>query len=50
MGERKFDGYRFGKNWELENGKKIGVLAIEKVAKTGNIEKKKLQWQAISIM
>ena len=29
--------------------KKIGVLAIQKVAKTGNIEKK-LQWQAISIM
>ena len=37
------------KNWELENGKKIGVLAIQKVAKTGNIGKK-LQWQAISIM
>ena len=31
--------------------KKIGVLAIQKVAKTGNIgKKKKLQWQAISIM
>ena len=29
--------------------KKIGVLAIQKVAKTGNIGKK-LQWQAISIM
>ena len=28
------------KNWELENGKKIGVLAIQKVAKTGNIGKK----------
>ena len=40
MGEHKFDGYRFGKNWELENGKKIGVLAIQKVAKTGNIGKK----------
>ena len=40
MGGHKFDGYRFGKNWELENGKKIGVLAIEKVAKTGNIRKK----------
>ena len=50
MGEHKFDGYRFGKNWELENGKKkIGVLAIQKVAKTGNIGKK-LQWQSISIM
>ena len=34
------------KNWELENGKK---LAIQKVAKTGNIGKKKLQWPAISI-
>ena len=30
--------------------KKSGVLAIQKVAKTGNIEKKKLQWQAVSIM
>ena len=39
MVEHKFDGYRFGKNWELENGKKIGVLAIQKVAKTGNIGK-----------
>ena len=29
--------------------KKIGVLAIQKVAKTGNIGKK-VQWQAISIM
>ena len=47
--EHKFDGYQFGKNWELENGKKIGVLAIQKVAKTGNIGIK-LQWQAISIM
>ena len=41
MGEHKFDEYRFGKNWELENGKKIMVLAIKKVAKTGNIGKKK---------
>ena len=32
---------RFGKYWELENGKKIGVLAFQKVAKTGNIERKK---------
>ena len=40
MGEHKFDGYRFGKNWELENGKKYGVLAIKKVAKTGDIGKK----------
>ena len=30
----------FDKNWELENGKKIGVLAFQKVAKTGNIGKK----------
>ena len=28
------------KNWEFENGKKSGVLALQKVAKTGNIEKK----------
>ena len=40
---------RFGKNCELENGKKIGVLAFQKVAKTGNIGKK-VQWQAIPIM
>ena len=38
-----------GKNWELENGKKIGVLAIQKVAKTGN-SGKKTPVQAISIM
>ena len=30
--------------------KKIGVLAIQKVAKTGNTGKKKLQWQAILII
>ena len=34
-------------SWKKE--KKIGVLAIQKVAKTGNIGKR-LQWQAISIM
>ena len=39
MGERKFDEYRFSKNWKLENGKKIRVLAIQKVTKTGNIGK-----------
>ena len=39
----------FGKNWELENGKKIEVLAFQKVAKTGKIGKK-VQCQAISIM
>ena len=39
MGEHKFDGYRFGKNWEWENETKIGVLAIQKVPKTGNIGK-----------
>ena len=27
-------------NWELENGKKSGFLAFQKVAKTGNIGKK----------
>ena len=31
---------RFNKNWELENGKKMGVLAFQKVARTGNIGKK----------
>ena len=40
---------RFSKNWELENGKKNRVLAIQTVAKTGNIGKK-VQWQVISIM
>ena len=40
---------QFSKNWELENGKKIGILAFQKVAKTGNI-RKKVQWQVISIM
>ena len=33
-------------SWKME---KIGVLVIQKVAKTGNIGKK-LRWQAISIM
>ena len=33
--------YRFDKNWELENGKKIGILTFQKVAKTGNIGEKK---------
>ena len=28
-------------DWELQNGKEIRVLAIQKVAKTGNIGKKK---------
>ena len=32
---------RFDKNWELENEKQIGVLMFQKVAKTGNIGKKK---------
>ena len=32
-------------NWELKNG----VLAVQKVAETGNIEKKVL-WQMVSIM
>ena len=41
---------RFSKNWELENGKKIGVLAFQKVVKTDNIGKKNVQLQAISIM
>ena len=45
--ERKFDGTvseKFG-SWKME---KISVLAIQKVAKTGNIGKKLRQ--AISIM
>ena len=39
IGELKFDGYQFAKigSWKR---KKIGVLAIQKVAKTGNIGKK----------
>ena len=36
MGDHKFDGYQK----MSENGKKIGVLAIQKVANTGNIGKK----------
>ena len=32
--------HKFDKNWELENGTKIGVLVFQKVAKTGNIGKK----------
>ena len=32
---------RFNKNWELDNGKKIGILTFQKVAKTGNIGGKK---------
>ena len=39
MGEHKFDGYRFAK-LGVGKWKKIGVLAIQKVAKTGNIGKK----------
>ena len=30
MGEHKFDGYQFGKNWELENGKKSGFWRSRK--------------------
>ena len=30
MGEHKFDRYRFGKNWELENGKKTGFWRSKK--------------------
>ena len=39
---------RFDKNWELGNGKKIGILMFQKVVKTGNIGKK-VQWQTILI-
>ena len=40
MGEHKFDGTGSAKigSWKMEE--KIGVLAIQKVAKTGNIGKK----------
>ena len=38
----------FDKNWELENGKKMGILTFQKVAKTGNIGEK-VQWQTVSI-
>ena len=40
MGEHKFDVYRFAKSesWKME--KKVEVLVIQKVAKTGNIGKK----------
>ena len=34
-----FDGYRFGQKLGVGKWKKIGVLAIQKVAKTGNIGK-----------
>ena len=47
IGEHKFDGTGSAK---IGKWKKIRVLAIQKVAKTGNIGKKKLQWQAVSIM
>ena len=30
MGEHKFDGNWFGKNWELENGKKLGFWRSKK--------------------
>ena len=46
IGKHKFDGTGSAK---IGKWKQIGVLAIQKVAKTGNIGKK-LQWQAISIM
>ena len=40
IGEHKFDGYSSEKIGSWKNGKKIRVLAIQKVAKTGNIGKK----------
>ena len=46
IGEHKFNGTGSAK---IGSWKKIGVLAVQKVAKTGNIGKR-LQWQAISIM
>ena len=47
ISERKFNGTG-SKNLRVGKWKKIGVLAIQKVAKTGNIEKKLRQ--AISII
>ena len=43
IGERKFDRYGSANigSWKMEN--KIGVLAIQKVAKTGNIGKQVAQ-------
>ena len=49
IGEHKFEGYGSKKIGSWKTEKKIGVLAIQKVAKTGNIGEK-IQWQAISIM
>ena len=47
IGEHKFDSTGSAK---IGSWKKNGDLAIQKIAKTGNIGKKKLKWQAISIM
>ena len=35
---------RFDKNWELENEKQSRVLMFQKVAKTGNIGKKSIDY------
>ena len=40
IGEHKFDGYGSEKKLGVGKWKKIGVLVIQKVAKTGNIGKK----------
>ena len=48
MAEHKFDRTR-NKTLAVGKWKKSGGLASQKVAKTGNIEKK-VQWQAVSIM
>ena len=46
IGEPKFEGTSSAK---VGKWKKIRVLAVQKIAKTGNIGKK-VQWQAISII
>ena len=38
------------KNWELENGKKMGFWRSKKYLKLVILEKKKVQWQTVSIM
>ena len=35
---------QFDKNWELETEKRIGDLMFQKVAKTGNIGKKTIDY------
>ena len=50
IGEHKFKSTGSSKivSWKME--KIFRIFVIHKVANTGNIGKKKLQWQVISIM